>query len=103
MAVEVLSKECAIHTEWLQRIERGIEDLNEKVDIFVALDGPVGQIRERVTRLEDFRESHSDKMGIVEGDIKERGVALNALIVKVAVITALLSSGAFAGISHWFP
>lgn len=82
---------CVLHEDRLKKIEIGIHSIDCKLDDLTNLDGPLGLVRDRVTKLEGSVTTLHTRVDTITTTTEANAKAINAILVKVSVAAATLS------------
>ena len=83
---------CLLDRDRLKKIEVSVNSIEAKIDDFLSYDGPVAAIRGRLDMVENKATKAAVRVEEVAQAVVAQERAMNGLAIKVAVISALLSS-----------
>jgi hypothetical protein len=77
----------------LLRIENAVSSIEGKIDAFFSYSGPVAQINERMSVVEDRATRAHLRVDELIAEFHEQSASLNKLTVKVAILTSAFTGG----------
>lgn len=89
----ILPQACLLDQDRLQRIENSVSSIEGKIDAFFSYSGPVAQINERMSVVEDRATRAHLRVDELIAEFHEQTSSLNRLTVKVAVLTSAFTGG----------
>ena len=93
---------CLLDQNRLANIEKTATNIDQKLDHLLSHEGPISQIRERLAVVEGATASSHTRIDHLETVFEKQDVSMNALAVKVAAISAILTSGSVLAIIKVF-
>ena len=97
-----LPRYCIMAHDRLETIEGGLGSANEKLDMLLSHEGPISAMRERIALVEKTAVQAHERIDDVSGSLKVQESQTNSIMIKIAGLASLITSGLVAAIIKFF-